>query len=164
MLHWHCHPLALASLPHCDGAVSHAAGVGSHVIALIAKALWPTSQRRRGPLRCCLPLHWPGRCPPAAFVALVASIALALVALSPATQWRRCSRCTGVVQFPVSRSSQTALTPCPPLAGHCSNIAAVAVESRLHCHRTAATALPSLQPSTPLQSRHRCIAVAPSWS
>ena len=164
VLQWRCRPPLLASSPSLQWRCRPCrTGVGSHVIALVVKALWPTLRRRHGSCCCRLPLHWPGRWPPTAFVMLVASIALALVASSPMTQWRHCPRCAGIIQFPITHSLRKAWTPCPPLAGCCTDIAAVAITSRLHRRRTAATALPLLQPSTPLQSLHRHITVAPSW-
>ena len=180
-----CRPCGygIVTIAHCNGAVTRVAMALSPpiagIITLVTMALlptphwrwvachcpclWPTSQRHQGPRCCRSPLHWPGRCPPTAFVTLVASIALALVASLPTTQWRHCPRCAGVIQFPMLHSLQKALTPCPPLAGCCTDIAAVAVTSRLHRRHTAATASPLLQPSTPLQSRHRRNTVAPLW-
>ena len=155
MSQWCCRPLALASLPLLRWRCRpRRTGIGSHVIALVAKAphvvkapwltLMPfTFALARllfaGHLCCAGGVNCSG-----AFCIVARGVMVPL----PTLHWRR------LVSHVVLVAKG--------LAGRCSDLAAVA--SRSHCRQPADTALPPLQPSTLSRSCHRCIASALSWS
>ena len=167
------------TIAHCNGAVTRVAMAlsppSAGVIALITMALSPT------PRWCWVACHCPCCESTVAHVAqapwpTLMPFAFALARLSSAS--RLC--CAGGVNCSSARCivARGTMVPLPTLhwcrlvsrvllvakglAGRCSDLAAVA--SRSHCRQPAATALPPLQPSTPLWSRHCRITSALSWS
>ena len=184
---WRCCPCGygIIAIAHCNGAMTHVAmALSPHsagTIALVAMALSHT------PHWCWVACHCPCCESTLAHIAkapwpMLMPFAFALARSLSAG--RLC--CAGGVNCSGARCivTRNAMAPLPmlpwhslvsrvaliakgldavPALGGCrSDIAAVA--SRLHRRQPTATALSSLQPSMPLQSRHCCIAVAPSWS
>ena len=169
----------LVTIPHCNGAVTRVAKVlsppSAGIIALVMMMLLPP------PRWCWVACHCPCHEGTVTHVAkalwpTLMPFAFALARLSSAG--RLC--CAGGINCSSARCivARNAMVPLPTLHWRClvsrvflvakglagcfSDLATVA--SRSHCRQPAATALPPLQPSTPLRSCHRRIASALSWS
>ncbi len=171
MSQWRCRPLALVSLPWLRWCCCPCrAGIGSHVIALVAKALWPTCEgavahidaihlctgqvviRRLPLLRWWRQLLWrslhccPRRDGAVAHVALASSsFPCCARREGPEGPLLRPRRCCATIALPATRRYSVAATPT-------SN--AVAVASPLH-RRCAVVVLMQRQLMLGARARHR---------